>query len=168
MSNLDSVISFLHFTVIFFYAQMMILLILIKCTTVLCSQSTAEQAAECDRRILNMLHNPSEGSGKLVIEAVHNYVALIKSITEKIILKDISYLACKKLFDQGTAQFLFYEIENKKDEIKSRFNWSDVELTNLKSLIDNAMDVWIKFLDVYFHEYSGETEEPKIPSMFSA
>lgn len=150
----------------------MIWLILIKCTSlhfVLCSQSPAEQVAEHGRHVLNMLQNPTEGGGKLIIDAVDSYVKLIKSITEKIILKDISYLDCKKIFDQGTTQFLFYEIDNnKKDEIKTKFKWSNTEVTRLKSLIDNAMDVWIKFLDAYFHEYGGEVEEPKIPSMFTA
>lgn len=150
----------------------MFLLFLIKCTTVqfvLCIQSAAEQIAECDRRVLNMLQNPPEDGGKHITEAVDSYVTSIKLITEKIILKDISYLACKKLFEQGTAQFLFYEIDNKKkDEIKSTFKWSDTEFSRLKCLIDRAMDVWITFLDTYFREYGGETEEPKIPSIFTA
>lgn len=150
----------------------MYLLILIKFATVqsaLCIQSAAEQVADCDRHVMNMLQNPPEGSGKVIIEAVGSYITSVQSITEQIILKSISYLDCKQLFDQGTAQFLFYEMDdNKISDIKSKFKWNDTEFSQLKSTIDKAMDIWMKFLDAYFHEYGSEIEEPKMPSMFTA
>lgn len=147
----------------------MLWILLLRCTTVLCIQSVAEQVAERDRHVLNMLQNPMEDGGKLMTEAVKSYIMLIKLLTDKIILQEISYLECKNIYDQGTAQFIFYEIDaNKRNDIKIKFKWSDTEVSRLKSLIDNATDVWIKYLDAYFREFGGEVEEPTIRSMFTA
>lgn len=115
------------------------------------SWSPSKTIYKANKAIVKIFEKPPKLSGDKLIENINIYTSAIVSLGEQLKVNDSAFEECNKVYREGMVPFLLYDVHDKKvAEFKKKFKWSDEQVNNFKSLMNNADSEWMKFLKIWF------------------
>lgn len=106
---------------------------------------------KANKAIVKIFEKPPKLGGDKLMENINIYTTNIILLGEQLKVNDSIFEECNKVYREGMTPFLLYELpDSKVAEMKKKFKWSDEQLKNFKSLMNNADSEWMKFLKIWF------------------
>lgn len=113
---------------------------------------TASKIAEIDKYMIDILKNPKENEGEVLVRKLSVFTSMITTLTKKLkeeptldVLRD-----CRDVYDDVMGYSLLYYLDNNRTaKIKTQFGWNNNTFQNFVSLMDKAENAWVELFDCY-------------------
>lgn len=131
------------------------LLLIYTVITIICAPtkcwSPSKTIYKANKAIIKIFEKPQKLGGDTLIANINIYTSSIIFLGEQLKVNDTAFEECNKVYREGMAPFLLYDVHDKKvAEMKKKFKWSDEQVKYFKFLMNNADSEWMKFLKIWF------------------
>lgn len=138
---------------------------------ILCLTDTASKIEEVDKLIINILKNPKETDGEVLVKKLKLFTSMVTTLTKRLkeehtidVLRD-----CRDVYgDVMGFSLLYYLDKNRTENIKSKLGWDNNTFKNFQSLMDKAENAWVELFDCYEKADKTDLSLPDEPTSSDA
>ena len=95
--------------------------------------SHSKTVYKANKAIIKIFDKPPKLGGDKLIENINLFTLTISFLGEQLKMNDSIFEECNKVYREGMAPFLLYDLHDKKlAELKKKFKWTDEQVNNLK------------------------------------
>lgn len=153
---------------------MFITLVLVLVSTfhkTLCLTDAASKLAEVDKLMINILKNPRETDGEVLVTKLKLFTAMVTTLTKRLkeehtkdVLRD-----CRDVYgDVMGYSLLYYLDKNRTENIKNKLGWDNSTFKNFQSLMFKAENAWVELFDCYEKADKTGLSLPDVPTSSDA
>lgn len=103
---------------------------------------------ELDRKLTNILEHPTKEGGEQIYDLTNQYIKIARYLHDGI-TEGLEACPDGRIARQiGLAKFLTIPINvTKREEMKTKFGWTDAQVADYKSLHSVTEVIWLQFSD---------------------